>query len=435
MEEKQLNQEEIIDNVSLFYKNNKLQLYPYIAPESFESSKITSIINDQLSLKTTDLLEQNEISKYIKTKEQLISILEKYCEFFKFSEDKESIQYILPEGMTVFSILNIPHNLKKDEVKHHLELINLQYNRLYKKGFYWFLSTIDKETVICVQNSLRELRFDDIRVKYIHNNKIQILKNMKDKMDKNSYQKDTKYLGINSNAYSKYNYNKNKNSDSDSGSFSWRKGSGGTKSSFDYGEKPYKKYKYYKYKRNRFNSDNDGKKYNNYYKNYGSNNSNTSNNSQEVEIDITKLKYSLNIKNKYSFADIKNFYEKYNNNNLQRPKFLNETLTDILSNNPKEIVSLDELIECNENKKRDGSTEKKIDNEKDANTNTNTNTNNSNININNNNINTNIKIPKMNPLSGMSKNFNKFDIVPGNAMPGLMMPFEGSPWIEESNQE
>ena len=84
-------------------------------------------------------------------------------------------------------------------------------------------------------------------------------------------------------------------------------------------------------------------------------------------------------------------------------------------------------------KKRDGSTEKKIDNEKDANTNTNTN--NSNININNNNINTNIKIPKMNPLSGMSKNFNKFDIVPGNAMPGLMMPFEGSPWIEESNQE
>lgn len=41
----------------------------------------------------------------------------------------------------------------------------------------------------------------------------------------------------------------------------------------------------------------------------------------------------------------------------------------------------------------------------------------------------------MNPLSGMSKNFNKFDIVPGNAMPGLMMPFQPSPWIQESNQE
>ena len=402
-------------------------MYPYIAPESFESSKIATITNDQLSLKTTDLLEQNEISKYVKSKEQLISLIGKYCEFFQFSDDKEKIQYILPEGITVFSILNIPHNLKKDEVKHHLELINLQYNRLYKKGFYWFLSTIDKETVICVQNSLRELRFDEIKVKYIHNNKNQLLKNMKDKVDKNAYQKDTKYLGINNNnSYSKYSYNKNKNSDSDSGSFSWRKGSGGTKSSFDYGEKPYKKSKYYKYKRNRFNSDNDGKKYNNYYKNYGSNNSSNSNNSQnqEVEIDITKLKYSLNIKNKYSFGDIKTLYEKIITNNLKRPKFLNESLKDILSNNPKEIVSLDELIECNEKgKKREGSTEKKSDVDKNVN------------NTNNNNINTNIKIPKMNPLSGMSKNFNKFDIVPGNAIPGLMMNFEDPHWIEESNQE
>ena len=410
-------------------------MYPYIAPENFENSKITIITNEQLSIKISDLLEQKEISKYINTKEELISIIQKYCEFFQLSDDKEKIQYILPEGMTVFSILNIPPNLNKEEVKHHLELINLQYNRLYKKGFYWYLCTIDKETVICVQNSLRELIFDEVRIKYIHNNKNQILKNMKDKMDKNSYQKDAKYLGINYNNGYKYNYNYNKGkmSDSDSGSFSWRKGSGGTKSSFDYNEKPNKKGKYYKYKRNRFNSDNDGKKYKNYYKNYGSNNSNISNNSnQEAEIDISKLKYSLNIKNKYSFGDIKSFYEKEvkNNKNISRPKFLNETLTDILGNNPKEIVSLNELIESNEKNKKSENQKK---NEKEKNNGNNINNNNINNNINN--INTNIKIPKMNPLSGMSKNFNKFDIVPGNAMPGLMMPFETTTWIPESNKE
>ena len=328
--------------------------------------------------------------------------------------------------MTVFSILNIPPKLNKEEVKNHIELINLQYNRLYKKGFYWILSTIDKETVICVQNSLRELIFDEIRIKYIHNNKNQILKMIKDKMDKNSYQKDAKYLGINNNGYYKNNYNKSKNSDADSDTFSWRKGSGGGKSSFDYSEKPYKKNYYYKYKRNRFNSGDDGKKYNNnnyYYKNYYSNNSNNSNN-QEIEIDISNLKYSLNIKNKYSFGDIKNYYEKMKNNSeLKRPQFLNEKLTDILANSPKEIVSLDELIECNEkNKAKDSSNGKKNKTEK------------SNNNINN-NINLNVKIPKMNPLSGMSKNFNKFDIVPGNAMSGLMMPFQSSPSIEESNKE
>ena len=398
-------------------------MYPYIAPENFENSKISTISNEQLSIKITDLLEQKEINKYFQSKDQLIPIIEKYCEFFEFSEDKETIKYILPEGMTVFSILNIPYKLNKEEVKNHIELINLQYNRLYRKGFYWILSTIDKETVICVQNSLRELIFDEIRIKYIHNNKNQILKNMKDKMEKNSYQKDVKYLGINNNKYSKNSY-KGSGSDSESDAFSWRKGSGGTKSSFDSGEKPFKKNNYYKYKRNRFNSDNDGKKYknNNYYQNYGSNNSNKS---SEIEIDISNLKYSLNIKNKYSFGEIKNYYEKYHKN-LERPKFLNETLTDILSDKQKEIVSLDELIECNEkNKKNENSSPKKEESEKKVSSNIN----------NNNNINTNIKIPKMNPLSGMSKNFNKFDIIPGNAMPGLMMSFQPSLWIPESNQE
>ena len=186
MEDKKINEEEIIDNVSiiiyllLFIYYSLKQLYPYIAPENFDNSKISTISNDQLSIKITDLLEQKEISNYIKNKDDLISIIQKYCEFFNISEDKEKVQYILPEGMTVFSILNIPPKLNKEEVKNHIELINLQYNRLYKKGFYWILSTIDKETVICVQNSLRELIFDEVRIKYIHNNKNQILKNMKD---------------------------------------------------------------------------------------------------------------------------------------------------------------------------------------------------------------------------------------------------------------
>ena len=59
---------------------------------------------------------------------------------------------------------------------------------------------------------------------------------------------------------------------------------------------------------------------------------------------------------------------------------------------------------------------------------------NTNLNINNNVVPT-IKIPKMNPLSGMSKAFNKFDVVPGNAMPGYMMSFPTPAYIEESNKE
>ena len=281
------------------------------------------------------------------------------------------------------------------------------------------MATTDKETVICVQNSLRELRFDEIKVKYFHLTKNQITKNMKEKMDKNSYQKDVKYLG--------YYPKKHKNSDySDSSQFSWRKGSNGSKSSFDYGEKyTYKKNRYYKYKRNRFNSDNDRKFIIN----------NNDNNNGEIEIDISKLKYDLNLKNKYTFQEIKNFFEKINKTEIPRPKFLDEELTDVISNKTKEIVSLNELVEANEKTKKNENAknikEEKINKEKPEEKN---NKNNKENNINTNN-NTNIKIPKMNPLSGMSKNFNKFDIVPGNALSGLMIPFQSSPSIEESNKE
>ena len=329
--------------------------------------------------------------------------------------------------MTVFSILNIPPKYNKEEVKNDIELINLQYNRLYKSGFYWILSTTDKETIICVQNSLRELIFDEVRIKFIHLNKNQILKKMKDKLDKNSYQKDTKYLGINNNGYGKNKYSKGKGSESGEDNYSWRKGSGWNKSSFDYGDKYYfKKGGYYKYKRNRFNSGDDGKKYNNYYYN------NNYYNNQEIEIDISNLKYSLDIKNKYSFGDIKNYFEKFNKqSNLEKPQFQNEDLIDIISKTKKEIVALDELIECNEkNKNKDNSEKKQKTNPNNSNNNSNKNNN-----ANNPSIIPNIKIPKMNPLSGMSKTFNKFDIIPGNAMTGYMMPFPSPAYIEESNKE
>ena len=158
-------------------------MYSIISPEALENSKIVNLLNEQLSLKIKDLLELKEISKNIKTKEELIPLLNK-CDFLKISNDSETITYDLPEGLTVFSILNIPSKLNKTEVEKQIELDNLQFSRLYKKGFYWILATNDKETIICSQNSLRELRFDDIKVKYDMKNKNQLLKIIKDQIDR-----------------------------------------------------------------------------------------------------------------------------------------------------------------------------------------------------------------------------------------------------------
>ena len=148
-------------------------------------------------------------------------------DFIKISEDNETITYDLPEGLTVFSILNFPAKMSKKEVEKSIELDNLQFSRLYKKSLYWILATNDKETTICSQNSLRELIIDDTKIKYDMKNKSQILKMIKEQLDKSSYQKEAKGLGLQKKA------DKKEVSSNNSDAFSWRKGSGDGRPSFD----------------------------------------------------------------------------------------------------------------------------------------------------------------------------------------------------------
>ena len=201
-----------------------------IAPESLDNSSVSNLINEQFSFKINALLELKEVTKYIQSKEVLTNLLKK-CDFLKISDDLETATYDLPDGITVFSILNIPPKMSKKEVEKNIELDNLQFSRLYKKSFYWILSTNDKETIICSQNSLRELIFDDTKVKYDMKNKGQLIKIIKDQIDKNSYQKEAKNLGIKK-VEKKYDDKSSNNSDA----FSWRKGSASGFSSFDNNE-------------------------------------------------------------------------------------------------------------------------------------------------------------------------------------------------------
>ena len=372
-------------------------------------------------------MKQKEITKYVTDADKLISLIKSNCEFFKVSEDNKTLEYVIPENMTVFNILNIPLKMSKEEVKKNIELINLQYNRLYKRGFYWVLSTVDKETVICMQNSLRDLHYEESKVKYDLNNRNQIYRAMKEQVEKSSYQKEAKNLGISGNSNNKNQFFKKKGSDSDSDAFSWRKGSCEGKPSFDVNEKNnYKKnsgnnYYYNKNnnqkKRNRFNSDVAGQKYNNYYDNYNYNNNNynknynnnnyynnnsrSNNNKDEIEIDISNLKYPLQIKHKYSFSEIKSFYEKICDGGIifpEKPKDLTDIFEEIFSEKKKNLVSLDELIESSK-KLNDNEGQDKDDKEK---------------------INTNLKIPKMNPLSNMGKGKNISAIPIGNNHPSTV---------------
>jgi hypothetical protein len=256
---------------------------------------------------------------------------------------------------------------------------------------------------------------------------------MKEQIEKSSYQKEAKNLGISNSRGNSKNFGKKKGSDDAPDAFSWRKGSCEGKTSFDVNEKNYKKNSnnYYnknnQKKRNRFNSDTQGMQYNNYHENnyhennynynnnnyshknnYYNNNYRNNNNNKDIEIDISNLKYPIHIKHKYSFDEIKSFYKKICDNDLfsEKPTYLSDICNDLISNKKKEIVVLDELIESSKQLSQIN--------------------NNSEIKEKSDKINTNLKIPKMNPLSNIGKGFGSQKAVNNNVHPST---------VEESTKE
>ena len=49
-------------------------------------------------------MKQKEVTKYITDEKKLISLIKSNCEFMKVSEDNKTLEYDLPENMTVFNI-------------------------------------------------------------------------------------------------------------------------------------------------------------------------------------------------------------------------------------------------------------------------------------------------------------------------------------------
>lgn len=352
-------------------------------------------MSDKLTFKISDLLQIKEITKIINTREKIVETLSK-IPFLKIEEDQETVSYIIHDDIIIYKMLNFPWKMTKDDIAKKLEILDLKYERFYKSSIYWILVTNDKETQICVKNILRELYIDDIKIKFENISKTQLIKSLKDIVDKTRYKNESKNLGDSSHKYRKNsnfsNNSTNKTKETHKGSanmisenFSWRKGSNASSSGIKSDNKGYFYKNKNKFKRSRFNSDSDTKlKYKNNFE-------------EEVEIDVDSLKYPLSIKYKYSFKDVKLYLELLKKNDFfkKKPTFFNNEIDEIIINegdNVKDFSTLDSLIETFE----------KEDNKKD---------------IENKNNNEGNVIPKVNPLSSLPKMFNKFDRIPGNIVP------------------
>ena len=307
---------------------------------------------------------------YKKSKEDSIDLI-KQSNFLQYNESNEIVLYIesainsvyiyenIAEDNIIFSILSIQNE-------------NIKFNRYYKRR--------DGKWVFAIETNQKDFenKLNELKIKLYQLTKSSIINTI-------IYNKESTNLKAKRKG-SDYSNNNNNNS--------WRKysnHSGSKKNSFDsyrsngsYNKQNYRK----KYRRERFNSEgNSNWGYKSY--NYGFRNQ-----YEEIEIDISKIKYSLNINNKYQLETVIQVYNKMNEEKKFDTKPVFNVEEEIIGNKPKEIVVFKTLNEKNyfgNNFKKEGSGNK-------------INTQNS----------FGMKLPKMNPLCNMSKNFNKFDMIPQN---------------------
>lgn len=171
----------------------------------------------------------------------------------------------------------------------------------------------------------------------------------------------------------------------------WRKYSGSSKNSFDSSYKGGSGYPNRKKRRERFNSEGNSKWGSNHYI-FG-----FKSQFEEIEIDISKIKYSLNLNYKYPLDTIQQLYNKMKENKTldNKPTFIKNE--EIIGDKPKEIA-----IFCSTNSGENNQKLKDISNISEQ------------MNQGNTIPNITNKLPKNNPLCNMPKNFNKFDMVPQN---------------------
>jgi hypothetical protein len=224
---------------------------------------------------------------YKKSKEDSIDLI-KQSNFLQYNETNEIVFYI----ESAINSIYIYENIADDKIIFSILSIqneNIKFNRYYKRR--------DGKWVFAIETNQKDFenKLNELKIKLYQLTKSSIINTIiynKESSNLKAKRKGSDYSNNNNNSWRKYSNH-----------------SGSKKNSFDsyrsngsYNKQNYRK----KYKRERFNSEgNSNWGYKSY--NYGFRNQ-----YEEIEIDISKIKYSLNINNKYQLETVIQVYNKMN---------------------------------------------------------------------------------------------------------------------------
>jgi len=371
-----------------------------------------------------------DIAKLSIKKEDVQEII-KQKNFFKLSEDGETAILEIKNNFNIISVLNIPQNYSTEDI---VKEFNLNPNiKILKRSLFWHLSgefTKEELNELFVKISKCSFQTEN-KIKHDLVTKTQIIQNILRQIHLNIYQKETSDLkgknsekSTNGNANQKTKEKTNPNisgskSNNSNEAFSWRKKSNDQSSNGNNGsdtkskDQEKKNYQNYKdntnnksnnnFKRERFNSEGNATSKFSQNANYNSN-LNNGTKLEEIEIDMSNIKYTLNIKYKYSTQEMVNHLAKLVSlNKLSSTPFSN-SLEEIVLEKRKEVNILCKRDRSNTSYDTEIPTFKTKDNRESFSNNYQQSSYYSQNQNQNNNSN---KIPKNNPLGSLG-NFNNF---------------------------
>lgn len=286
-----------------------------IAPEAIDSSKILQLFNDHFEATLSDILKSSELLKLTENNSDKLLTHLKSLDFVEFIGESK-IKLNINSNLTVFSLVNIPTTWQSKDIIQKFKILKDNESkiiRLYKKSLFWNIAIDNSSIIESLEKELNsnvfteldnnKVKYDKLDNKEIHNKLVKVI-------NQNAYTKEAS--GLKSN-------HGNSNYDSTS-KLSWRKKSNDTTDDFRRGSNFNKNSGTFQRSaipqgtmRDRYNSD-------------GQNvNFRPTKRSEEIEIDLSKIHYSLKIKHKYNNADILLFYDKYRINKIfdTKPEFTN----------------------------------------------------------------------------------------------------------------
>lgn len=287
------------------------QLAQILYPENLDSSKAYSIFNEKLECKLIDFLTLPEIGKIDKS-EQIIKDFLNQIPFLTIEND--TISYKLHPELNIFSLINLPFNFTKEKVvelikfltEHQKEII-----RFYKKSLFWIIVLESNSLSDSFESQLKNLKFSET------NKEGSTLVNIKFERQSSEKVKSELIKLVTHHTYGNLKKEGDYKSMNSGQKMSWRKKSNDTNEQ-----------QFFKGK-DSVNFSRGGNIQSNIRDRYHSDGTKPAfkpnKKFDEIEIDLSKINYSLKIKHKYSNADLLLYYDKFRINKIFEtiPKFEN----------------------------------------------------------------------------------------------------------------